>query len=59
MTENDFVEYMRIGIPPLARPIAPATHRCECDPTNNHVCDDCEAVDHALRQHARSEDHIE
>jgi len=57
VTENDFFEHMRIGIPPLARPIAPATHRC--DPTNNHVCDDCEAVDHALRQHARSEDHIE
>jgi len=59
VTEHDFFEHMGIGIPPLARPIAPAAHRCECDPTNSYVCDDCEAVDHAKRQHARSEDHIE
>jgi len=59
VTDQDFCAQMRIGMPHIARPISPAAHRCECDPTNNHVCDDCKAVDHALRQHAPSEDHAE
>lgn len=59
MTDQDFFAQMQIGIPHIPSPAAHAAHRCECDPTNNHVCGDCEAVDHALRQHARSEDHIE
>lgn len=59
MTDQDFCAQMRIGIPSIAPPAAPAANRCECDPTNHYVCDDCEAVDHALRQHAPSEDHAE
>ncbi|MEL3955414.1 hypothetical protein [Stenotrophomonas bentonitica] len=59
MKDADFFAQMRIGIPPIARPAAPAAHRCECDPTSNPACDDCQAVDHALRQHATTEDYIE
>jgi len=55
VTDQDFCTQMRMGIPSIAPPAAPAAHRCECDPTNHHVCDDCEAVNHALRQHAPSE----
>lgn len=48
MTETDFIAAMQRGLPPIQ---PPAAHRCECDPANHHVCDDCEAVGHALRQH--------
>lgn len=52
MTDQDFFAAMAVGIPPITPPAAPAAFRCECDPSNHHVCDDCEAVDHALRQYA-------
>lgn len=48
MIDQDFFAAMAVGIPPIT---PPAAHRCECDPSNNHVCDDCEAVDQALKQH--------
>lgn len=56
MTDQDFVAAMRIGLPRIA---APATNRCECDPASNYTCDDCEAVEAALRQHGnREHDHV-
>lgn len=48
MTDPDFITAMAVGIPPIT---PPAAHRCECDPSNDHVCDDCQAVDQALKQH--------
>ncbi len=48
MTDPDFFAAMAVGIPPIT---PPAAHRCECDHENNLVCDDCEAVGHALKQH--------
>lgn len=54
MTDHDFFAAMAVGIPTITPPQAPAAHRCECDHENHLVCDDCEAVDHALRQYAPS-----
>jgi len=51
MTDQDFFAQMQIGIPHIPSPAAPAAVRCECDHTNHHVCDDCDAVDRALKQH--------
>lgn len=53
MIDQDFFAVMALGIPPIP---PPAAHRCECDPSNHNQCDDCEAVDHALRQYAPNED---
>lgn len=50
MTDHDFVAAMAVGIPPITPPCALAAHRCECDATTPHVCEDCEAVAHALKQ---------
>jgi hypothetical protein len=53
LREHDFINAMKSGIPPIAPPV---DHRCECDPTNHHVCDDCEAASHALRQYAPNQE---
>lgn len=53
MNDPDFFAAMAVGIPQIT---PPAAHRCECDPNNNHVCDDCEAVDHALRQYTPAQE---
>lgn len=52
MNDHDFFAAMAVGIPPITPPQAPTARCCECDTTNHHMCDDCEAVDHALRQYA-------
>jgi len=56
MTDPDFFAAMAVGIPPITPPQPPAAHRCECNHENHHVCDDCEAVDHALRQYAPNQE---
>lgn len=53
MTDQDFVAAMRAGLPVIA---PPAANRCECDAPSNYICDDCEAVEAALRQHGNQED---
>ncbi len=56
MTDQDFVAAMRVGLPVIA---APAANRCECDAASNYICDDCQAVAAALRQHGNQEhDHV-
>lgn len=50
MTDHDFCAAMAVGIPPISPLQAPAAHRCGCDATNHHMCEDLEAVAHALKQ---------